>query len=56
MSCCSTEPELGLHPAAIALLGSMIKSVAADRQVFLATQSPLLVDAFGLDEVVCTGT
>ncbi len=46
------EPELGLHPAAIALLGSMIKSVAADRQVFLATQSPLLVDAFGLDEVV----
>lgn len=46
------EPELGLHPAAIALLGSMIKSVAAERQVIVATQSPLLVDAFGLDEVV----
>jgi len=46
------EPELGLHPAAVALLGSMIKSVAAERQVVVATQSPLLVDAFGLDEVV----
>ena len=46
------EPELGLHPAAIALLGSMVKSVAAERQVIAATQSPLLVNAFGLDEVV----
>lgn len=45
------EPELGLHPAAIALIGGMIKSLAAERQVIVATQSPLLVDAFGLDEV-----
>ena len=45
------EPELGLHPAAIALIGGMIKSLAEDRQVIVATQSPLLVDAFGLDEV-----
>ena len=45
------EPELGLHPAAIALVGGMIKSLAEERQVIVATQSPLLVDAFGLDEV-----
>ena len=45
------EPELGLHPAAIALVAGMIKALAKDRQVILATQSPLLVDAFGLDEI-----
>ena len=45
------EPELGLHPAAIALVGGMIKALAEKRQVLLATQSPLLVDAFGLDEI-----
>ena len=42
---------LGLHPAAIALVGGMIKALAEDRQVIVATQSPLLVDAFGLDEI-----
>ena len=46
------EPELGLHPAAIALVGGMIKSLAMDRQIIVATQSPLLVDAFDLDDIV----
>lgn len=46
------EPEIGLHPSAVDLLGSMIKSVAAERQVIVATQSPLLVDSFGLDEIM----
>ena len=46
------EPELGLHPAAVALIGGMIKSLAVDRQIIVATQSPLLVDAFDLDEIV----
>lgn len=45
------EPELGLHPAAITLVGGMIKSLAEERQVIVATQSPLLVDSFGLDEI-----
>ncbi len=45
------EPELGLHPAAISLIGGMIKALAEERQVIVATQSPLLVDAFGLDEI-----
>ncbi len=46
------EPELGLHPTAIALVADMIKSLATERQVIIATQSPLLVDAFDLDEIV----
>ena len=45
------EPELGLHPAAVSLVGGMIKSLAVDRQIIIATQSPLLVDSFGLDEI-----
>lgn len=45
------EPELGLHPAAIALVAGMIKSLSIDRQIIMATQSPLLVDAFGLEEI-----
>lgn len=45
------EPELGLHPAAIALLGGMIKSLSVKRQVIVATQSPLLVDSFDLEQV-----
>ena len=46
------EPELGLHPAAVALVGDMIKVLAEDRQVIVATQSPLLVDQFDLDEIL----
>lgn len=46
------EPELGLHPVAIALVGGMIKSLAMDRQIIVATQSPLLVDAFDLEDIV----
>ena len=46
------EPELGLHPAAMALIAGMIRSLAHHRQIVVATQSPLLVDEFGLDEIV----
>ena len=45
------EPELGLHPAAVTLIGGMIKALAEQRQVIVATQSPLLVDAFDLNEI-----
>lgn len=45
------EPELGLHPKAISLIGDMIGALAERRQVIVATQSPLLVDAFGLDQI-----
>ena len=46
------EPELGLHPAAVDLVAQLIMRQAEDRQVILATQSPLLVDAFDLDQIV----
>ena len=46
------EPELGLHPAAIAALAGMVKAVSAQSQVILATQSPRLVDEFTADQVV----
>ena len=45
-------PELSLHAAAISLIGGMIKALAEERQVIVATQSPLLVDAFGLEEIL----
>lgn len=45
------EPELGLHPAAITLVGGMIRSLSEERQVIIATQSPLLVDVFDLEEL-----
>ncbi|WP_295543724.1 AAA family ATPase [uncultured Thiohalocapsa sp.] len=46
------EPELGLHPHAIGLVADMIKRVGSLRQVFLATQSPLLVDCFDLENII----
>lgn len=47
------EPELGLHPAAIDLFASMVKSVAATgTQVVFATQSAILVDYFDPDDVI----
>ena len=46
------EPELGLHPAAIGMIGELIRSTALGRQVIVATQSPLLVDEFELKEIV----
>ena len=46
------EPELGLHPAALALIGDMINTLGRERQIIVATQSPLLVDAFSLDQII----
>lgn len=46
------EPELGLHPAAIAELSSMVKIATQYTQVLLATQSTRLVDEFEPEELV----
>ena len=48
------EPELGLHPFAIALLGSLVRMAAAESQIILATQSPLLLDEFTPEDVLVT--
>lgn len=45
------EPELGLHPAAIALLAAMLESAATRTQVLVATQSVTLVNQFTPDRV-----
>ncbi len=46
------EPELGLHPFAIHLIGGMISSLSVERQVIVATQSTLLVDTFDIDKII----
>lgn len=46
------EPELGLHPHALELLASLIKSVATERQVIIATQSVDLLNQFSPEEVI----
>lgn len=46
------EPELGLHPSAVSLIGGMIRSLSVSKQVIVATQSPLLVDSFDVDQII----
>ena len=46
------EPELGLHPEAIALLAELIQSAAERTQVIVATQSPALIDYFAIEDIV----
>jgi predicted ATPase len=46
------EPELGLHPFAINILGGLIRSMATKVQIILATQSSALVDCFEPEQVL----
>ena len=46
------EPELGLHPAAIALIAELCRSICRHTQIILSTQSTELLDHFRVDEVV----
>jgi predicted ATPase len=46
------EPELGLHPSAIAYLAGMIKATSVAVQIIVATQSQRLVDEFELSNIV----
>ena len=46
------EPELGLHPYALNILASLLRSASKSTQVILATQSALLVDQFEPEDVV----
>ena len=46
------EPELGLHPYAIAILASMTKAASAKTQIILSTQSALLLDHFEPEDVL----
>jgi predicted ATPase len=53
------EPELGLHPSALALFGSLVKSASrlphwtgGTTQIVLATQSATLLDSFEPEDVL----
>jgi predicted ATPase len=47
------EPELGLHPTAIAKLSGLIKSIAAKKcQVIIATQSTDLISHFDPEDII----
>ena len=46
------EPELGLHPYAIHLLGALLRSAAQRMQVIVATQSSLLLDEFSVEDLI----
>jgi predicted ATPase len=46
------EPELGLHPSALAYLGGMIHLASQHCQVVIATQSQRLVDEFEVENIV----
>lgn len=46
------EPELGLHPYAIGMLGALIKQASKNTQVIAATQSSLLLDQFAPEDIL----
>ena len=46
------EPELGLHPQAIAILAELIQSAAKRTQIVLATQSAAFINHFSIEDIV----
>ncbi len=49
---CLDNPELGLHPYAINILGALIQSVSGNTQIIMATQSKTLLDEFNLEDII----
>jgi predicted ATPase len=46
------EPELGLHPYAITLLGSLIRAASLRTQVVISTQSVPLLNEFSIEDLI----
>lgn len=46
------EPELGLHPYAITVLGALMKSASEKHQVIVSTQSVELVNEFEVEDLI----
>jgi predicted ATPase len=46
------EPELGLHPYALAVLAGLIKKASTRAQVIVSTQSAALIDHFQPEDVI----
>ena len=50
------DPELGLHPFAIAILAEMMQRAAVNKQIIIATQSVELLNNFDVDDVIVVDT
>ena len=48
------EPELGLHPHAIAVFAELVHMVSSEKQLIISTQSTELLDNFDADDVIVT--
>ncbi len=46
------EPELGLHPYAITILGGLLRSASTRMQVIVSTQSVPLVNEFEIEDLI----
>lgn len=46
------EPELGLHPAALALFCALAKKAATDSQIIISTQSIDIVNQFSPEDII----
>lgn len=46
------EPELGLHPYAITLLGALLRSASKSMQVIVSTQSVALLNEFDIEDLI----
>ncbi|RKY04779.1 MAG: recombinase RecF [Planctomycetota bacterium] len=46
------EPELGLHPFAIDILGELVQSVSKKTQLIIATQSAPFIDNFSIENII----
>lgn len=46
------KPELGLHPKALELLASMIKTLANEKQIIISTQSVELINHFDIEDLI----
>jgi predicted ATPase len=49
---CIDEPENNLHPDMIGVIAERIKSTATDKQCFIATHSPLLLNLFDANDLL----
>jgi predicted ATPase len=49
---CIDEPEIGLHPDMINTITEAIKEASKDTQLIIATHSPLLLNAFDLEDIM----
>lgn len=46
------EPELGLHPFAISVLGGLMRAASEERQLIVSTQSVELVNEFDVEDLI----